>query len=149
MKQRLLSGLLAVVLVLGLAPAALAAAPTEDEAAQALAPLFTALPQVPEGSVTFQDLLDASPELRHAVQLLADYGILNGDGLGNFNPDATITRAEICAMLDRILLYFFDTTPADDATDRGDESNATDASNKEDRPNAGTDASEEGVGANR
>ena len=131
------------------------------EAAQALAPLFTALPQVPEGSVTFQDLLDASPELRHAVQLLADYGILNGDGLGNFNPDATITRAEICAMLDRILLYFFDTTPADDATDegdesdegdatdRGDESDATDASNKEDRPNAGTDASEEGVGANR
>ena len=58
-------------------------------------------------------------------------------------------------MLDRILLYFFDTTPADDATDRGDESDegdesdATDASNKEDRPNAGTDASEEGVGANR
>ena len=37
MKQRLLSGLLALVLVLGLAPAALAAAPTEDEAAQALA----------------------------------------------------------------------------------------------------------------
>lgn len=37
MKQRLLAGLLAVVLVLGLAPAALAAAPAEEEAAQVLA----------------------------------------------------------------------------------------------------------------
>lgn len=36
MKKRLLSGLLAAVLVLGLAPAALAAAPAEDEAAQVL-----------------------------------------------------------------------------------------------------------------
>lgn len=39
MKKRLLSGLLAAVLVLGLAPAALAAAPAEDEAAQVLAAL--------------------------------------------------------------------------------------------------------------
>lgn len=39
MKQRLLAGLLAVVLVLGLAPAALAAAPAEEEAAQVLAAL--------------------------------------------------------------------------------------------------------------
>lgn len=39
MKQRLLAGLLAVVLVLGLAPAALAAAPAEGEAAQVLAAL--------------------------------------------------------------------------------------------------------------
>ena len=39
MKKRLLSGLLAAVLALGLAPAALAAAPAEDEAAQVLAAL--------------------------------------------------------------------------------------------------------------
>lgn len=39
MKHRLLSGLLAVVLVLGLAPMALAAPPAEEEAAQVLAAL--------------------------------------------------------------------------------------------------------------
>lgn len=38
MKQRLLAGLLAVVLVLGLAPAALAAAPAEGEAARCWPP---------------------------------------------------------------------------------------------------------------
>ena len=39
MKHRLLSGLLALVLVLGLAPGALAAPPAEEEAAQVLAAL--------------------------------------------------------------------------------------------------------------
>ena len=39
MKKRLLSGLLAVVLVLGLLPAAFAAAPAQEEAAQVLAAL--------------------------------------------------------------------------------------------------------------
>ena len=82
-----------------------------SEAAEMLAPLFAALPHVPESGITFRDMLDASPELRHGVQLLADYGILYGDTQGNFNPDATITRAEISAMLDRILLYFYDDIP--------------------------------------
>ncbi|MDO4732512.1 MAG: D-alanyl-D-alanine carboxypeptidase family protein [Bacillota bacterium] len=77
------------------------------EAAEALAPLFAFLPEAISSGITFGDMLDASPELRHAVQLLADYGILTGDLQGNFNPDATITRAEISAMLDRILWYFY------------------------------------------
>lgn len=97
------------------------------EAAEALAPLFAALPSVPAGRITFQDLLDASPELSHAVQLLGDYGILTGDGLGNFNPNATITRAEICAMLDRILLYFSDTTMPVNPTEETQETQETES----------------------
>lgn len=68
MKQRLLSGLLCAVLVLGLlpglAPAAQAAAPAEEDAAQVLAAL----------------------------------DIMVGDASGNLNLDASVTRAEFTKM---------------------------------------------------
>ena len=68
MKQRLLSGLLCAVLVLGLlpglAPAAQAAAPAEEDAAQVLAAL----------------------------------DIMVGDASGSLNLDASVTRAEFTKM---------------------------------------------------
>ena len=83
------------------------------EAAEALAPLFSGFPEL-GSSITFGDMLNASPELRHAVQLLADYGILTGDLQGNFNPDANISRAEISAMLDRILWSLYEEAPTEE-----------------------------------
>ena len=73
MKQRLLSGLLCAVLVLGLlpglAPAAQAAAPAEEDAAQVL-----------------------------AAQVLAALDIMVGDASGSLNLDASVTRAEFTKM---------------------------------------------------
>ena len=45
-------------------------------------------------------------ELQQAVNLLAGAGVLTGNPSGTFAPDNNITRAEICAMLCRILVYF-------------------------------------------
>lgn len=76
------------------------------QAAQSLAPLFAALPQAQTGSTQLLDMYQESPELQAAVQTLADYGVVRGDALGNFNPHAKITRAEIAAMLNRIIEYY-------------------------------------------
>lgn len=38
-----------------------------------------------------------------SIERLANLGIIAGDGQGNFRPDAPITRAEVVALLDRVL----------------------------------------------
>ncbi len=38
-----------------------------------------------------------------SIERLAKLGIIAGDGQGNFNPDQPITRAEVIALLDRVL----------------------------------------------
>jgi len=38
-----------------------------------------------------------------SIERLAKLGIIAGDGQGNFRPDAPITRAEVVALLDRVL----------------------------------------------
>ena len=38
-----------------------------------------------------------------AVEALAELGVLQGDSTGNFNPDSTITRAEVAAVICRLL----------------------------------------------
>ncbi|MBR5430434.1 MAG: D-alanyl-D-alanine carboxypeptidase family protein [Firmicutes bacterium] len=75
------------------------------QAAESLAPLFRALPEV-TGSAELLDMYNQSAELREAVQVLVDYGVVKGDDKGRFNPDQRITRAEIAAMLDRIIKYY-------------------------------------------
>lgn len=76
------------------------------EAAKALSPLFAALPEIPFSGIILKDMLAADEELRQAVQLLVDYGVIQGDSQGNFNPDAYISRGELCVMLNRIVSYF-------------------------------------------
>ena len=51
-------------------------------------------------------MVEADPELQAAVQLLVDAGVVTGNASGNFMPDEDITRAEVSAMLDRILTFF-------------------------------------------
>ena len=111
MKQRLLSGLLAVVLLLGLAPAALAAAPSEDEAAQVLAALdimvgdqngdlaldrtltraeFTTIAmgfayKMNEGEASFPDVSE-NDWFYPYVMSAAQYGWIGGYGDGTFRP---------------------------------------------------------------
>ena len=135
MKQRLLSGLLALVLVLGLAPAALAAAPAEDEAAQALAALdimvgdqngdlaldrtitraeFTKLAVAASTSrdtvgdtVAVKPYPDVSQTHWAApyIKAAVDLGLVQGDLRGYFNPDRTITLAEGVTLVLRLLGY--------------------------------------------
>ena len=135
MKQRLLSGLLALVLVLGLAPAALAAAPAEDEAAQALAALdimvgdqngdlaldrtitraeFTKLAVAASTSrdtvgdtVAVKPYPDVSQTHWAApyIKAAVDLGLVEGDLRGYFNPDRTITLAEAVTVVLRLLGY--------------------------------------------
>lgn len=135
MKQRLLSGLLAVVLLLGLAPAALAAAPSEEEAAQVLAALdimvgdqngdlaldrtitraeFTKLAVAASTSRdTVGDTVAVKPypdvpQTHWAapyIKAAVDLGLVEGDLRGYFNPDRTITLAEAVTVVLRLLGY--------------------------------------------
>ena len=75
------------------------------QAAESLAPLFRALPEV-TGSAELLDMYNQNPVMREAVQLLVNYGVIKGDDQGRFNPNNKITRAEISAMLDRIIKYY-------------------------------------------
>ena len=135
MKQRLLSGLLAVVLLLGLAPAALAAAPAEEDAAQVLAALdimvgdengdlaldrtitraeFTKLAVAASTSrdsvgdtVAVKPYPDV-PQTHWAapyIKAAVDLGLVQGDLRGYFNPDRTITLAEGVTVVLRLLGY--------------------------------------------
>ena len=76
------------------------------EVAQSLAPLFMVMPDIPSSGIVLKDMVDADPDLQAAVQLLVDAGIVAGNPSGDFLPEADISRAEISAMLDRILSFF-------------------------------------------
>ncbi len=45
----------------------------------------------------------ADADYAKAVSVLSDLGMIKGDDKGNFNPDATITRAEFATMITRLL----------------------------------------------
>ena len=134
MKQRLLSGLLAVVLLLGLAPAALAAAPAE-EAAQVLAALDIMVgdengdlaldrtltraefAKLAVAASTSRDTVGDTvavkpypdvPQTHWAapyIKAAVDLGLVQGDLRGYFNPDRTITLAEGVTVILRLLGY--------------------------------------------
>ena len=139
MKQRLLSGLLCAVLALGLlpglAPAAQAAAPAEEDAAQVLAALDIMVGDASgslnlDASVTraeFTKMAVAASTSRDAVgdtvavkpypdvpqthwaapyiKAAVDLGLVQGDLHGNFNPGRTITLAEGVTIVLRLLGY--------------------------------------------
>lgn len=50
---------------------------------------------------TFSDIAD-SP-YRQAIQLLATYEVLQGDGTGAFRPTEGLTRAQLCALMAQVL----------------------------------------------
>lgn len=136
MKKRVLSALLAMVLVLGLIPgAALAAAPTEEEAAQVLAALdimvgdengalnlgrtvtraeFTKMAVAASTSrdsvgdtVAVKPYPDV-PQTHWAapyIKAAVDLGLVQGDLYGNFNPERNITLAEGVTIVLRLLGY--------------------------------------------
>ncbi len=56
--------------------------------------------------LAFSDLAGQDEKVVRAVSLLAENAIVTGDTLGRFNPESTITRAEICTMFSRILAKF-------------------------------------------
>lgn len=76
------------------------------EAAQSLAPLFAERTDIVFSGWIPNDMLTADPDLQADVQVLVDAGILTGNNYGNFQPDNTISRAEVSAMLFRILIFF-------------------------------------------
>ncbi len=45
----------------------------------------------------------ADADYANAVEVLSSLGLIKGDDKGNFNPDATITRAEFATMVTRLL----------------------------------------------
>ena len=68
-------------------------------------------------SVSFTDTVGHPAE--EAIRTFASLGILSGDGTGNFNPDNTIIRGDMCTLVTRIFTYtevsenpFLDLDPA-------------------------------------
>ena len=53
--------------------------------------------------VNFTDITNKSTEMQKAIKYLASKGIISGTGGTNYSPDASISRAEIAALLVRAL----------------------------------------------
>ena len=53
--------------------------------------------------VNFTDITNKSAEMQKAIKYLASKGIISGTGGTNYSPDASISRAEIAALLVRAL----------------------------------------------
>ena len=68
----------------------------------------------------FSDIRDKAQEMQDAIKILASKGIINGTSATEFSPDDTITRAQIAALIVRMLSVldpnadggFADVTPA-------------------------------------
>ena len=54
---------------------------------------------------TYKDAADIDPDCEEAIELMYALDIMTGDTNGNFNPKATITRAELVKMIYVILNY--------------------------------------------
>lgn len=67
------------------------------------AALSVALCLPTSAAARFEDI--AGHPAESAIEQFAKLKILNGDGDGNFAPQRTITRAEMCAILDRIFTF--------------------------------------------
>lgn len=67
-------------------------------AALALAACLAAIPALAAG---FQDV-DATAEYADAVDFISRMGIMIGDEKGNFNPNKTVTRAEMATLICRM-----------------------------------------------
>lgn len=61
--------------------------------------------------------VDDTADYAEAVDYLADIGIFTGDENGNFNPDKTVTRAEMAVIVCKMLGETDDLTRSDTFTD--------------------------------
>lgn len=59
--------------------------------------------------ITFKDSVSIAPYAKTSVLHLAEIGIINGDDKGNFNPNASITRAESAKIINE-LVYLISNT---------------------------------------
>ena len=57
----------------------------------------------PAGAASFTDTVGHVAE--EAISLFADLKILEGDGNGHFFPDQSITRGDLCTILNRVFTY--------------------------------------------
>lgn len=67
-------------------------------------------------SASFPDV-DKNAGYAEAVEYLADIGIFSGDENGNFNPDKTVTRAEMAVIICKMLRETEDLNKANTFTD--------------------------------
>ena len=58
---------------------------------------------VKENRKNFNDTANKSTEMRNAIGILASKGIINGTSAATFNPDGEINRAEIAALIVRLI----------------------------------------------
>lgn len=65
---------------------------------------------------SFPDV-DETAEYAEAVEYLKDVGIMKGDDQGNFNPDKTVTRAEMATIVCNMLGETDDLSVSDSFTD--------------------------------
>ena len=56
-----------------------------------------------DNAKSFSDIKNKSGEVRDAIELLASKGIINGTSETEFSPDSPITRAEVTALVCRII----------------------------------------------
>lgn len=59
--------------------------------------------------ITFEDSDSISPYASDSVHKLAEIGIINGDDKGNFNPNASITRAESAKIINELIYIITNT----------------------------------------
>ncbi len=59
----------------------------------------------PSISAKFTDDAKISPWAKDAVYTLKAIGLVNGDALGNYNPKSNLSRAELSAIIERLVVY--------------------------------------------
>ncbi|MDK2820983.1 MAG: hypothetical protein PWP31_948 [Clostridia bacterium] len=98
---------------------------TRAQAAVMLAKALGMQPvEIDTSDITFSDAILISPEDVGYILALKEAGIIKGTPDGKFNPNSTITRAEIAAMLSRIVdAIEDDETTENEITDQATEPN--------------------------
>ncbi len=67
-----------------------------------LAVVLLGVMALPAGAASFQDV-DEDADYAPAAEYLSSIGVMVGDENGNFNPDRTVTRAEMAAIVCRVV----------------------------------------------
>ena len=84
-----------------------------DASSTALNGLFVRLGGLNDSAAKYGDSYFIHPEARDAVAFLYDIDLMKGNDKGNFNPEGTVTRAELAKMIYVILNYGKDDKGAD------------------------------------
>lgn len=119
---------------------------SEVQASRAQAAVMLAkameLEPVDTSEFTFSDSILISAEDLGYIMALREAGVVFGSPDGKFNPNSSITRAEIAAMMDRILENAEEEAGDEEATDPGaeDETGDEDPGTSEDEDTSTTDS---------